>query len=568
MTNAEIANTFDEVADLLEFTGANAFRIRAYRNAARMLRDLSTSVAAMVLEARGQLTDLDGIGDDLADKITTLVKTGSLPQLQELLGKVPASALTLLRVPGIGPKKAAALLKELNISTLDELRAACEQQRVRALKGFGEKTEEHIMAGIALASAAGERMLWADADTIVQDVLAHLRGCKSIEQIEPAGSYRRGKDTVGDLDFLVVANDPTEVMDRLAEYPSVAEVLGRGETKMSVRLQSGAQVDVRVVGAESYGAALQYFTGSKEHNVIVRSRAKQQGLKINEYGVFRGEERIAGQSEQAVYEALGWPWFPPELREARQEFAWAEAGKLPKLIELDDLQGDLHMHTTETDGKNTLEEMVEAARSRGLKYIAITDHSQRVTMANGLDAPRVRQQWRAIDQLNRHLRGFHVLKGIEVDILEKGGLDLDDDVLCEADWVVASVHYGQNQPREQITARIVAALRHPSVSAIAHPTGRLLNRRQPYAVDLEQVMNVAREEGKILELNSNPQRLDLDDVACAAAKAQRVPIVISSDAHSVRGFDVLRYGILQARRAGLTKHDVVNTQPYETFIRH
>ncbi len=568
MTNAEIANTFDEVADLLEFTGANAFRIRAYRNAARMLRDLSTSVAAMVLEARGQLTDLDGIGDDLADKITTLVKTGSLPQLQELLGKVPASALTLLRVPGIGPKKAAALLKELNISTLDELRAACEQQRVRALKGFGEKTEEHILAGIALASAAGERMLWADADTIVQDVLAHLRGCKSIEQIEPAGSYRRGKDTVGDLDFLVVANDPTEVMDRLAEYPSVAEVLGRGETKMSVRLQSGAQVDVRVVGAESYGAALQYFTGSKEHNVIVRSRAKQQGLKINEYGVFRGEERIAGQSEQAVYEALGWPWFPPELREARQEFAWAEAGKLPKLIELDDLQGDLHMHTTETDGKNTLEEMVEAARSRGLKYIAITDHSQRVTMANGLDAPRVRQQWRAIDQLNRHLRGFHVLKGIEVDILEKGGLDLDDDVLCEADWVVASVHYGQNQPREQITARIVAALRHPSVSAIAHPTGRLLNRRQPYAVDLEQVMNVAREEGKILELNSNPQRLDLDDVACAAAKAQRVPIVISSDAHSVRGFDVLRYGILQARRAGLTKHDVVNTQPYETFIRH
>lgn len=568
MTNAEIANTFDEVADLLEFTGANAFRIRAYRNAARMLRDLSTSVAAMVLEARGQLTDLDGIGDDLADKITTLVKTGSLPQLQELLGKVPASALTLLRVPGIGPKKAAALLKELNISTLDELRAACEQQRVRALKGFGEKTEEHILAGIALASAAGERMLWADADTIVQDVLAHLRGCKSIEQIEPAGSYRRGKDTVGDLDFLVVANDPTEVMDRLAEYPGVAEVLGRGETKMSVRLQSGAQVDVRVVGAESYGAALQYFTGSKEHNVIVRSRAKQQGLKINEYGVFRGEERIAGQSEQAVYEALGWPWFPPELREARQEFAWAEAGKLPKLIELDDLQGDLHMHTTDTDGKNTLEEMVEAARSRGLKYIAITDHSQRVTMANGLDAPRVRQQWRAIDQLNRHLRGFHVLKGIEVDILEKGGLDLDDDVLCEADWVVASVHYGQNQPREQITARIVAALRHPSVSAIAHPTGRLLNRRQPYAVDLEQVMNVAREEGKILELNSNPQRLDLDDVACAAAKAQRVPIVISSDAHSVRGFDVLRYGILQARRAGLTKHDVVNTQPYETFIRH
>ncbi len=567
MTNAEIANTFDEVADLLEFTGANPFRIRAYRNAARMLRDLSTSVATMVLEEHGQLTELDGIGEDLADKITTLVKTGSLPQLQELLAKIPASALTLLRVPGIGPKKAAVLLKELKISTLDELRTACEQHQVRELKGFGEKTEEHILVGIALASAAGERMLWADADTIVQDVLAHLRICKSIEEIEPAGSYRRGKDTVGDLDFLVVANDPTEVMDRLAEYPSVAEVLGRGETKMSVRLQSGAQVDVRVVLAESYGAALQYFTGSKDHNVIVRSRAKQQGLKINEYGVFRGEKMIAGKTEADVYGALGLPCFPPELREARQEFIWAEQGQLPKLIELDDLVGDLHMHTTETDGKNSLEEMIEAARSRGLQYIAITDHSQRVTMANGLDATRVRKQWRAIDQLNKHLRGFHVLRGIEVDILERGGLDLDDDVLCEADWVVASVHYGQNQPREQITARIVEALRNPNVSAIAHPTGRLLNRRQPYAVDLEEVMKVAREEGKILELNSNPQRLDLNDVACAAAKAQRVPIVISSDSHSVHGFDVLRYGILQARRAGLTKQDVINTLSFAKFIK-
>ncbi|MBL8826724.1 MAG: DNA polymerase/3'-5' exonuclease PolX, partial [Planctomycetaceae bacterium] len=475
---------------------------------------------------------------------------------------VPASALALLRVPGLGPKKAAALFKELNVTTLDDLRAACESHKVRDLPGFGAKTEEKILAGLSLAATAAERLYWAEADELVAEILAHLRDCQPIQQIEAAGSYRRGKETVGDVDFLVVSTDPNAVMDRLGSFERVQDVIGRGDTKMSVRLKNGFQVDLRVVPAESFGAALQYFTGSKDHNVIVRGRAKDLGLKINEYGVFRGDEMIAGRTEADVYATLGLPCFPPELREARREFDWAAAGELPQLVELGDIVGDLHMHTTETDGQATLEEMVAAAQERGLKYIAITDHSKRVSMANGLDGPRLLRQWEQIDRLNAKLRGFTVLKGVEVDILEKGGLDLPDDVLCQADWVVASVHYGQSQPREQITARIVEALENPYVSAIAHPTGRLINRRKPYEVDLDRVMQVAAEQGKCLELNGNPARLDLDDVACATAKARQIPIVISTDAHSTAGLTQMRYGVMQARRAGLTKADVLNTRPW------
>lgn len=565
MTNAEIAATFDEVADLLELTGANAFRVRAYRNCARTLRDLPESVAALARDPQRRLTDIDGIGDDLASKITTLVETGSLPMHAELLAKTPASLLTLLRVPGLGPKKAAALFKELHVTSLDELRTACEQHRVRELKGFGAKTEQTILAGLDLAAASGERMLWANADEIVRELIAHLRGGCCVDRIEAAGSYRRGRETVGDVDLLAVAPQPEAAMERLASYPTVAEVLAHGDTKMSVRLASGVQVDLRVVPAESFGAALQYFTGSKDHNVVLRGRAKAAGLKINEYGVYRGDERVAGAEEADVYAALGLPCFPPELREARQEFEWADAGKLPPLITLDDIVGDLHMHTTATDGQNSLAEMVAAASAAGLQYIAITDHSKRVTMANGLNASRLREQWREIDRVRAAASGITVLKGVEVDILEKGGLDLDDDVLAEADWVVASVHYGQNQPREQITRRMVEAIAHPSVSAIAHPTGRLLNRRQPYEVDLEAVFAACVEHGKLLELNANPARLDLDDVACAAAKRHGIPIVISTDAHGVNDLAKMRYGVLQARRAGLTKADVANARPWATL---
>ena len=562
MTNAEVAAVFEEIADLLEFQGANPFRIRAYRNGARAIHDLPESVEQIVGDPGSELTDVEGIGKDLAGKVATLVHTGSLPMLDELLEQIPQSVLAILRVPGLGPKKAAVLYNDLGVTTLEELREACQSQQVRQVKGFGAKTEATILDGLEIAAEAEKRIYWARADDIAQSILQHLRICDAVQKLEMAGSYRRGKDTVGDLDVLAVAADAKRVMDCFAAYDDLAEVLLRGDTKMSVRLYNGLQVDLRVVPAESFGAALQYFTGSKDHNVMLRGLAKSRGLKINEYGVFRGDEQIAGRREEDVYAALDLPCFPPELREARREFDWASAGKLPQLIELDDVRGDLHMHSTWSDGTATIEEMAAAAHQRGLSYIALTDHSKRVTVASGLDAARLRRQWAEIDRLNERLKRFTILKGIEVDILEAGGLDLDDDVLAEADWVLASVHFGQKQSREQITARVIGALENPHVSAIAHPTGRLLNERKAYDIDMLAVLKAARDNGKMMELNAHPSRLDLNDVACAAAKSLGVPIVISTDAHRPETLDAMRFGILQARRGGLTKHDVANTRTW------
>jgi DNA polymerase (family 10) len=569
MTNREIAAVFDQIADLLEFQGANPFRVRAYRNGGRKIGELPEPLAAIAEAPGRQFTDIEGIGKDLAEKIQTLLDTGTLPMLAELQATIPASVLTLSRVPGVGPKKAAKIHAELGVATLAELRAACEQQRVRALKGFGAKTEEAILKGLAVAEEAGVRMRWADADVIAQELLAHMRESPAARQLEMAGSYRRGRDTVGDLDLLADAADVGAVMDQFGAFPAVAEVIARGDTKMAVRLHSGVQVDLRVVPAESFGAALQYFTGSKDHNVVLRGMARQRGLTINEWGVYpigddgaKSGPSIAGRTEAEVYATLDLPCFPPEMREARGEFDWAAAGDLPPLVELTDIRGDLHMHTTATDGQGTLDEMIEAARARGLEYIAITDHSKRVSMARGLDGDRLRRQWQEIDAVRRKYRDIVILKGVECDILERGGMDLPDDVLAEADWVIASVHYGQNQDRAQITERILGAIENPWVSVIAHPTGRLINKRDRYAVDLEAVMKAAAANGKLLELNANPARLDLDDVHCARAKQLGIPIVISSDAHSIGGLDVLRYGVKQARRAGLTAKDVANTRSW------
>ena len=562
MTNPEIADAFDSVADILEFQGANPFRVRAYRNAARTIRDLPESMAEIVADPQRALSDIEGIGKDLAEKIAALVTTGTLEMLEELKQQVPESVMSIMRVPGLGPKRAAMLYKELQVTSLEELRAACEAHRVRELKGFGAKTEESILAGLQFAAEADKRVLWAEADNFVREILAHMRGCPAVAEIEAAGSYRRGRDTVGDLDFLVVAGDAAVVMDRMAAYPGLAEVQARGETKLTARLRSGLHLDLRVVPAESFGAAMQYFTGSKAHNVVIRGLAKDRGLKINEYGVFRGEKQIAGRDEEGVYAAIDLPWFPPEMREARREFQWAAEGDLPRLIELGDMRGDLHMHSTWTDGQATIEEMALAAKARGLKYIAMTDHSKRVTMVNGLNETRILEQWEEIDRLNERLSGITVLKGVEVDILERGGLDLSDDVLKEADWVNASIHYGQNQSREQITRRVVDALQNPYVRAFAHPTGRMLTQRKPYEIDLSAVIRVAAEHGKALELNAHPLRLDLDDVACAEAKDRGVLIVISTDSHRPEGLAAMRYGILQARRGGLTKDDVLNTRTW------
>jgi DNA polymerase (family 10) len=573
MTNQEIAAVFEQIADLLEYQSANPFRVRAYRNGAKKIGELAEPLATIAADPARSLTELGGIGKDLADKIATLLATGTLPMLEELQAQIPAGVLTLSRVPGVGPKKAATLHKELGISSLGELRAACEQQRIRGLKGFGAKTEETILKGLAIAEEAGVRMRWADAEEVVEALLEHMRGEAAIKQMEIAGSFRRGRETIGDLDLLVDATDVSAVMDRFGTFVQVKETIARGETKMAVRLVSGLQVDLRVVPADSFGAALQYFTGSKDHNVIVRSRAKQRGLKISDWGVFRVEDvdgavketYLAGRTEEEVYASVGLPYFPPEMREAREEFNWAAKGELPTLVTLGDIRGDLHMHTTASDGHDSIEEMVAAARARGLTYIAITDHSKRVSMARGLDGDRLRRQWLEVDQVNRQTADIEVLKGIECDILEKGGMDLPDDVLAEADWVIASVHYGQNQSRQQITERILEALENPHVDMLAHPTGRLINRREPYDVDLDQVMAAAVKYRKLLELNANPARLDLNDVYCGAAKRLGIPIVINTDAHHTDGMDVMRFGVLQARRGGLTAADVANARPFAEF---
>jgi DNA polymerase (family 10) len=449
---------------------------------------------------------------------------------------------------------------------------------VRDVKGFGAKTEAAILDNIAFAkSPEHDRLLWEEADEIVQPLLVWMRECPAVRQAEGAGSWRRGRETVGDIDILVDSDQAATVMDHLEAWKECGDVLLRGDTKTSVRGPRGIQIDLRVVDHGSFGAAWQYFTGSKDHNVRLRSRARDRNLTINEYGVFRlvpgaaadakpvKGDAIAGRSEQDVYRAVGLPWIPPEIREGADEIALAERDELPKLVALDDIRGDLHMHTTATDGEATLGEMVRAAIGRGLSYIAITDHSQRVTMAHGLDPKRLLKQWGEIDRLNASLAEegkppIVVLKGIEVDILEKGGLDLPDDVLAQADWVVASLHYGQNQPRDRITKRIIEAIEHPSVTVIGHPTGRLINRRPAYEVDMEAVIEAAAKTGTFLEINANPWRLDLNVPHAAAAKKAGVKLVISTDAHSTRGFDVMRCGVLQARRAGLEKEDIANTR--------
>ncbi len=571
MNNEKISKHLSQLADLLEFTGANSFRLRAYRNGSRIIKELPESIASMI-EANQDLTKLDGIGKGVAEKCHELVSSGRLKQLDEILETVPKTVLDLLNVPKLGPKKCAALFNELGIQSLDQLKAACEAQQVRLLSGFGAKTEEAILQGIAIAVLANERILWAHADKIAKELETHMNSCSAIRQSEFAGSYRRGKETVGDLDLLVDSDDSQTVMDHFGKYEEITSVIVRGETKMSVRLENEFQVDLRVVPQESFGAALQYFTGSKDHNVLIRGRAKQMGLKVNEWGVFElndsEERRVAGQTELEVYELLDLPYFPPEIREARRELDWAEKSELPHLIELADIQGDLHMHTTATDGKASIEEMAEAAKTIGLNYIAITDHSQRVSMANGLTPDRLLEQWKMIDQINANRADdFVILKGIECDILEAGGMDLPDEILAQGDFIIASVHYGQNQPRQQITDRIIGAIENPHVSMIAHPTGRLLNKREAYDVDIDAVFQAAKANHKMVELNANPVRLDLNDIHLLAAKTHGIPVVINTDAHRTLGLSNMRYGIKQARRGCLSAADVANTLPLTEFLK-
>ncbi|QDV30648.1 DNA polymerase/3'-5' exonuclease PolX [Planctopirus ephydatiae] len=562
MSNSQIAAALTELADLLELLGENAFRVRAYRNAARTIDSLPDEVTLLLEQSPDALLELEGIGKDLAQKISSLATTGQLGQLEDVRSQVPPGVVQMLKIPGLGPKKVATLWKELQVNTLDDLQAAATAGRVAELKGFGKKTEQSILEGISLAAEAGRRVLISVAREAAEKIAQSLRNVAGVERVEIAGSARRWKETCGDLDLLAIAADSTAAMDELSQHPLVSQVVARGETKQHVRLKSGIDLDLRVVPPESFGAAWQYFTGSKEHNVVMRRLAQEKGLKLNEYGLFRGEEMVAGTDEESIYKTLGLPWIPPEMRENRGEFQLQ--GRID-LIQPGDLQGDLHMHTTATDGAGSIEEMIEGARATGLKYIAITDHSKRVAMANGLDSVRLREHWRKIDLIRQKTKGIEVLCGIECDILEDATLDLPDEVLAEADWVIAVLHYGLRQPAEMIEKRLLAAIQNPHVDCIGHPSGRLIGSRAPAEINYHTFLKAAQDYGVMLEINANPARLDLNDIQSARAKELRIPIVINSDSHHIHGFQVLEYGVHQARRAGLTKADVANTLDFASF---
>ncbi|MDA1162616.1 MAG: DNA polymerase/3'-5' exonuclease PolX [Planctomycetota bacterium] len=571
MQNIEIARLFEELADLLELQGANAFRLRAYRNAARTLASLPEAVSELAESGAKSLQKIPGIGKDLAEKLVAVVETGELPQLEELRQQIPVGVVMMLRIPGIGPKKVAAIFNELGLTTLDQLREAAEMGQIAELKGFGARTATTILEGLDQVEQSAQRVYHADARPVVEQIIRSLQSLESVTQVSAAGSFRRCLETVGDLDVLVTSTDSAQAMDALAQHPLVEKVLARGETKQRVRLSpvfdgiKKLELDLRVVPDESYGAAMQYFTGSKEHNIVIRRRAQELGLKVNEYGVFRDQEYVAGRTEEDVYAALGLPFIAPELRENRREFELASAGTLPELITVDDVLGDLHMHTTATDGQASILEMAEAAKTRGLKYIAITDHSKRVTMANGLDSKRLRAHWKNIEKARSEISGIEILCGIECDILEDATMDLPDDVLAEADWVVAVLHYGLKQPRDQINKRLLTAIRNPHVSAIGHPSGRVIGKRPGADISFNEIFQAAADHGCMMEINAHRSRLDLDDVHAAAAKDFGIPIVVSTDAHSVHGFGELQNGINQARRAGLTRQDVANTRTFNEF---
>ena len=560
--NADIATTFEEIADLLEIQGANPFRIRAYRNAARILGELSEDVASL-LDKGEDLTRLPGIGDDLAAKIREFVSSGHCSLLDRLHRELPAAITDLLKIPGIGPKRVKALYHDLAVQTVEQLYRAARDGRIRLLPGFGEKTELNILRAVEAHANQTHRFKLAVAAQYAEAIRNFLEAIPGVSEVTVAGSYRRMRETVGDLDILVAAAPSSPVMQRFIHYDEVVETLSAGVTRASVVLRCGMQVDMRVVDTASFGAALHYFTGSKSHNIAVRRIAQQKGLKINEYGVYKGEKRIAGVSEESVYAAVGLTYIPPELRENRGEIELAQTGRLPRLVEQSDLRGDLHAHTKATDGHNTLREMALAAKSEGFEYLAITEHSRRLTVAHGLDPLRLARQCTEIDKLNATLDGITLLKGIEVDILEDGRLDLPDNVLARLDLVVGAVHSKFDLSRAKQIERILRAMDSPYFTLLAYPTGRLIERRAPYDVDMSRIIREAKNRGCFLELNANPERLDLLDTYCQMAKEEGVLISINSDAHSTYDFANLRFGIGQARRGWLEKKDVLNTRSLE-----
>jgi DNA polymerase (family 10) len=560
--NNDVADIFDEVADLLEIKGDNPFRVRAYRNAARTVAGLSRSVADLAGQKKG-LDGIPGIGKDLTEKIRTIVATKYLPFLENLKKELPEGLSTLMKIRGLGPKKVAVLYKELQIASVEALKKAAAAGKIRALPGFSVKTEQTLLEELGrtkVSDRGPDRFKRARAEQIVTPLFAELKKAKGLEEIAIAGSYRRQAETVGDVDILAAAETGADITKRFVHYDDVIKVLAEGETKSSVVLRGGLQVDLRVVPRASFGAALHYFTGSKAHNIAVRTMGVKRELKVNEYGVFRGPKMIAGRTEAEVYETVGLPYIEPELREDRGELQAAAKGLLPHLVEIKDIRGDLHAHTKATDGRYTALEMAEAAKARGYEYLAITDHSQHVTIARGMDAKRLAKSIKDMDRINAKLKGFTLLKSIELDILVDGSLDLPDGILDDLDLVVVSVHYNFKLPKEKQTERVIRALDNPRVNIFGHPSGRLINERPPYEIDLEKVMKAAVERGCFLEVNGHPDRLDLDDVHCQMAKGMGLKLALSTDAHSTDDLDLMRFGVGQARRGWIEASDVINTR--------
>lgn len=567
--NTEIRDIFNQVADLMEIKGENPFRIRAYREAARVIGGMSEQMARLV-EAGEDLTQYRGIGKDLAEKIKEILDSGELSFLDNLKTEVPPSLLDILAIPELGPKKVAAIYHELGVTTTEELKAAAKKGQIAQIKGFGAKSQKKILNSLGqLKKEAAPRMLLSEAESLAGALESRLKVQEGIKQLTVAGSYRRGKATVGDLDILATCRRGYEekLMKAFVEFEDVVRINAHGRTKSSVTLRSGLQVDLRIVPGVSYGAALHYFTGSKAHNVAVRKLAVEKGLKINEYGVFKGEERIAGESEAAVYQTVDLAYIEPELRENKGEIEAARAGTLPELITVFDIRGDLHTHTNHTDGTASVSEMAEAARQMGYEYLAITDHSKKVSIAGGLNEKKLREQMAEIDRINSRLKGITLLKGMEVDILSDGSLDLAGEVLKELDLTVCSIHYQQGLSPAKQTERVIRAMDHPCLNILGHPSGRLINKRKPMELDMEAVIEAARQRGVIIELNGQPDRLDLAHNYCQTAAAKGVKIAVSTDAHSRDNLKLMKNGITEARRGWLTKADVINTRTLKELLR-
>ncbi|MDD5405872.1 MAG: DNA polymerase/3'-5' exonuclease PolX [Sulfurovaceae bacterium] len=564
ISNSEIAAIFEQLADLLEIRGENHFKIIAYRNAARTIENLGADISKMIDDGVN-LPKIPTIGEHIAQKVKEIITTGKLSKLEDLKRSFPPHFIDILSIKGIGPKRAGTLYEKLHIDSLEDLREAAQNHKIRDLEGFDEKLERMILDGTKLSKKEGKRFMYSVAEPYADALIAYLKKSEEASKVIVAGSYRRKKDTVGDLDILATSKHPALLIDYFVKYPHIKEIISKGDTKSTVIFKNNMQIDIRCVPDDSYGAALHYFTGSKPHNISIRKMAIEMGLKVNEYGIFKGEEKIAGATEDEMYKTVGLCYIEPELRENRGELEAARDGKLPKLIDLKDIKGDLHIHTLYSDAQNSILEMAEAAKKLGYEYIAITDHSKHLAIVNGIDEKKIRQQIEEIDKINEKLNGITLLKGVEVDILEDGSLALPDHILKGLDIVVGGVHDKFKLSQDKQTKRILKAMDNQYFNILAHPTGRLLGERKAYDIDMELLFEEAKIRNCFLEINGQPKRLDLDDIYAKSAKEAGVKFILSTDAHNIATLDYMRYALFQARRGWIETKDVINTLPLDKF---